>query len=124
MAKGGAKTWYFPDGYLPEKVGPKGPMEAHEALMLFNVRKKSAKVKLDFYFSDREPVLGVPIALPGERVIGIRLDHPDEIGGVKIPPLTQYAVRVRSNVTIVAMMGRVDTTQNNLAYYSSDGFCE
>ena len=33
-------------------------------------------------------------------------------------------IRVRSTVNIVAMMGRVDTTQANLAYYSSDGYCE
>ena len=35
MGESGAKVWYFPDGYLPEKVGG-GPMEAHEALMLLN----------------------------------------------------------------------------------------
>ena len=31
----GKNTWFFADGYLPEKVS-NGPMEAHEALMLFN----------------------------------------------------------------------------------------
>lgn len=39
MSHGGAKTWYFPDGYLPEKVGS-GPMEAHEALMLLNTNEQ------------------------------------------------------------------------------------
>ena len=37
---GGAKTWYFPDGYLPEKID-NGSMEAHEALMLFNTGARS-----------------------------------------------------------------------------------
>ena len=124
MPKGGAKTWYFPDGYLPEKTGGKGAMESHEALMLFNAGKRPAKVKLDFYFSDREPVTGLPVTVGAERVIGIRLDHPEEIGGLKLPTLTQYAVRVRSSVNIVAMFGRVDTTQANLAYYSCGGYCE
>ena len=31
----GKKNWFFADGYLPEKIN-NGPMEAHEALMLFN----------------------------------------------------------------------------------------
>ena len=123
MAKGGAKTWYFPDGYLPVK-DRRGKMEAHEAVMLFNVSSKPAKVKLDFYFSDRPPAKAVRVVVPAERVISIRLDHPDEIGGLEIPPLTQYAIRVRSNVNLVAMFGRVDTTQNNLAYYSCDGYNE
>ena len=38
--EGGKKVWYFPDGFLPAK-NPEGPMEAHEALMLFNVRARS-----------------------------------------------------------------------------------
>ena len=34
MAKGGARTWYFPDGYLPEKV-ENGPVEARVRIMAF-----------------------------------------------------------------------------------------
>ena len=29
MAQGGARTWYFPDGYLPEKID-NGSMEARK----------------------------------------------------------------------------------------------
>ncbi len=54
--------WYFPDGYLPEKVGS-GPMEAHEALMLLNTSSRTANVKLDFYFADRDPVKDVPVSV-------------------------------------------------------------
>ena len=52
---GGKKVWYFADGYLPEKVD-NGPMEAHEALMLFNTNARDAKVTIDVYFSDRDPI--------------------------------------------------------------------
>ena len=45
----GAKTWYFPDGYLPEKLG-NSLIEAHEAMMLLNVNEQPAQVLLDFYF--------------------------------------------------------------------------
>jgi hypothetical protein len=100
---GGAKTWYFPDGYLPEKLD-NGAMEAHEALMLLNAGTQPAMINIDIYFSDRDPV--------------------KNIGGLEIPPLTQYSLRVRSDVNIVAQFGRLDTTQNNMAYYGVAGYYE
>jgi len=121
--KGGAKVWYFPDGYLPNKENT-GLMDAHEALMLFNINETSASIYLDFYFEDKPPVKDIRKTVPAERVICIRLDHPDEIGGIVIPPLYQYAIRVRSDVNIIAQIGRLDTTQPNMAYYSSMGFHE
>jgi hypothetical protein len=118
----GAKTWCFPDGYLPKKTGD-GPMEAHEALMLLNTGDRPATVKLDFYFEDKEPVTDVPVTVGARRVKCLRLDHPDEIGGLSILPLVQYAIRVRSDVEIVAQFGRLDTTQTNMAYYMGIGYC-
>ena len=122
-ARGGAKVWYFSDGYLPEKVGG-GPLEAHEALMLLNTGDKPAEVSLDFYFADRDPVKNVPVTVQAERIMGLRLDNPRDIGGLNIPPMTQYSIRVRSDVPIVAQFGRLDTTQSNMAYYSQPGFFE
>jgi hypothetical protein len=118
----GAKIWYFVDGYLPEKIGP-GPMEAHEALMILNPNGVSATVLLDFYFEDKEPVKGIEIIIGSERVRALRLDHPGDIGSLEIPPLTQYSLRLRSDVEVVAQFGRLDTTQVNMAYYSCAGFC-
>jgi hypothetical protein len=123
MAEGGAKTWYFPDGYLPEKTG-EGGMEAHEALMLLNTSTQPAQVKLDFYFEDKAPVKDIEVLVEAERIRTLRLDMSDHIGGLEIPPLTQYSIRVRSDVPIVAQFGRLDTTQTNMAYYGGVGFCE
>ena len=120
---GGMKTWYFPDGYLPEKTGG-GTMEAHEALMLLNVDSEPVEVKLDVYYSDKAPDKDIPITVGAERIIALRLDHPDDIGGVSIPPLTQYALRLRAERPIVAQFGRLDTTQVNMAYYGCMGHCE
>jgi hypothetical protein len=119
----GAKVWYFPDGYLPEKVN-QGKMESHEALVLLNMHEITAEIFLDFYFEDKPPVKDIKINIQQERVLCVRLDHPDEIGGLVIPPLCQYSIRVRSNVTIVAQFGRLDATQPNLAYYTTMGFFE
>ena len=123
MKNGGAKIWYFPDGYLPEKTGA-GEMEAHEALMLLNVNNVPAEVKLDFYFEDRAPVKDIPAKVGPERVVCLRLDKPECIGGLKILPLVQYSIRVRSDVPIVAQFGRLDTTQTNMTYYCAPGLWE
>jgi hypothetical protein len=120
---GGKKIWYFPDGYLPEKIAGSG-MEAHEALMLFNPSAEPARVILDIYYSDQAPDKNIAITVSPERVIALRLDHPADIGGVIIPPLTQYALRVSADRPIVVQFGRLDTTQVNMAYYGCMGYCE
>ena len=110
---GGKKVWYFPDGYLPEK-NPASTMEAHEALMLFNTHEKEVKVKIDIYYSDREPVKDIPVTVPAERIIALRLDHPEDLAGAVIPPVTQYALRIRAEEPIVVQFGRLDTTHTNM----------
>ena len=122
MGKSGAKVWYFPDGYLPEKVNS-GKMEAHEALMLLNCNESPASVMLDFYFEDKDPVKDIAVSVGAERVHTLRLDNPDDIGGLAIPPLTQYSIRVRSDIDIVVQFGRLDTTQENMSYYVGIGYC-
>jgi hypothetical protein len=99
-------------------------MEAHEALMLLNTSGRDLLVSLDFYFSDRKPIKDVMVKVEAERVVSLRLDHPEDIGGTEIEPLVQYAIRVRSPEPIVAQFGRLDTTQDNMAYYGSMGYFE
>lgn len=120
--KGGATTWYFPDGYLPEKT--EGKMEAHEAIMIMNVNNQIASVKMDIYFENKAPIKDISIEVGAERVISMHLDIPEQTGGFQIPPLTQYAVRLRSNIPVVAMFGRLDTTQPNMAYYTVSSYSE
>ncbi len=123
MAKGGARIWYFPDGELPQPAS-EGTMEPHEALMIFNLNGKPAKIKLDVYFKDRDPIKGVKLVVPAERVINFRMDKPEEIGGLEIPRGAQYALRVRSSEPVVCQFGRLDATQANLAYYINVGHSE
>jgi len=122
MKSDGARTWVFADGYLPAKTGQGEKLESHEALMILNTGETRANVRLDFYFDNKEPVKDIPVRVEPERVICLRLDHPEEIGGVQLPPLIQYALRVRSDINIVVQFGRLDTTQTNLAYYINVGF--
>ena len=119
----GAKVWCFPDGYLPLKNGG-GPVEPHEALMLLNVGDRQANVMIDVYFEDKDPATDIPVTVDAQRVKSLRLDRPTDLGGLKIPPLTQYSIRIRSDTKIVAQFGRLDCTQANMAYYVGVGYCE
>ena len=123
MACGGKKVWYFADGYLPEK-SKNGEMEAHEALMIFNTHAEPVEALIDVYFSDKEPVKDICIKVPPERIIALRLDHPEDLNGAIIPYLTQYAVRITAAAPIVCQFGRLDTTQEAMAYYLCSGYAE
>lgn len=121
--EGGKKVWYFPDGYLPEK-NPASPMEAHEALMLLNTGAEEVTVKIDLYFENRDPVKDITVKVAPERIRTLRMDHPEDLAGTALPCLTQYSLRVRSSHPIAVQFGRLDTTQNNMAYYTGVGYCE
>lgn len=123
MSEGGKKIWYFADGYLPEK-NPASAMEAHEALMLFNTHETAVRVKIDIYYSDRAPAKNIPVTVPAERIIALRMDHPEDLAGHAIPPVTQYALRITADQPIVVQFGRLDTTQSNMAYYLGVGYSE
>ena len=114
----GKRIWIFPDGDLPE-ANKDSELEAHEALMVLNTSDRDAHLKISFYFSDRDPIKNVEQSVKAERVKCIRMDHVNEIGGVKLPFGTQYAVRVESDVNIVATFGRLDTASEKMAFYTS-----
>ena len=92
--------------------------------MLLNLNESTANINIDIYYADRDPVKDVKVNIDPERIKTIRLDKPNELGGHEIPVLTQYSIRVRSDVPVVAQFGRLDATQVNLAYYGTMGFCE
>lgn len=115
----GMKHWVFCDGDLPP-AGDKEPF-GHESLMIVNLNNERAELSIDILFEDREPVKGILQFLEGERVICMRLDKP--IGEQKYQiPMGQYALVVNSSVPVVAVFGRLDVRQANLAYYSVQAY--
>ena len=121
--KNGSKIWYIADGWLPLKNEKKDSgFEGHEAIMVLNCNEQDAEILMDVYFEDRDPVKNIKLIVPAERVKCFRMDHPDEIGGVKIERLVQYALRFRSNIDVIVQYGRMDVTQPNLAYIGMIGF--
>ena len=119
MEAQGRKNWVFADGDMPP-AGDREPF-GHEALMITNLNRKRATITLDVLFEDMEPQREITLAVEGERVKCIRLDKPLGERKYKIP-FGQYALVVRSDVPVVAVFGRLDVRQANLAYYSVAGY--
>ena len=115
----GKRCWVFGDGDLPP-AGAKEPF-GHEALMITNTGGKEAVVELELLFEDRDPVRGIRLSVGAQRVKCVRLDRPVGQPPYSIKP-GQYAVVLRSSVPVVAVFGRLDVRQDNLAYYSVQGF--
>lgn len=118
MLEEGKNVWIFPDGELPVPDS-NSKLVAHEALMILNTSDKDANMKLSFYFEDKGPVEDVLVKVKNKRVKCIRMDHPDEIGGVNLPKRTQYALRVESDIKVTATFSRLDTTSEKMAFYTS-----
>lgn len=119
----GSKTWYFADGWMPyQQMTLENDLLGHESLMIMNCQDKAANVTLDLFYEDKEPTEDILIVVPAKRVKCVRLDHPDEIGGVVIPRNVQYAIRLRSDIEVVIQYGRLDVTQPNLAFMALMGY--
>lgn len=118
----GKKIWVFPDGDLP-MAGDKEPY-GHESLVIVNTTSQKADINITVYRENEEPAKNIKVGVDGERVRCVRLDK--EIGDdekVRIAP-GQYALKLESNVPVVAQIGRMDVTQSNLAYYTVMGYSE
>ena len=117
----GKKNWVFCDGYLPPH-GTDPEFEGHEALMITNLNEEKAEIELVFLFEDREPESGIFIELDGMRTTCSRLDHPLGEKNFMLGEAVQYTVWLKSSVTVCACFGRLDVRQNNMAYYSVEGY--
>lgn len=115
----GRYNWVFCDGDLPP-AGSTEPL-GHEALMVTNLNHETAMLSIDIIFEDREPVKNITQKLEGERVICIRLDKPIGDQNFRIPK-GQYSLVLHSNLPVVAVFGRLDVRQPNMAYYAVQGF--
>ena len=94
MKKGvnGKKNWIFCDGDLPPH-GNNPDFLGHEALMITNVGKKDAHIRIKVLFEDKEPYDKITLELKAERTTCLRLDYP--IGNEKYQiPFGQYALHI------------------------------
>ena len=115
----GKTQWVYPDLELP----PPGdsPLKGHESLIVLNMNDAEATIGLCLYFVDKEPIELAPVKVAARRVRCFRLDNVDDVG-IKIPRETQYALRVNADIPVVAQYGRLDTRQQNMAFYTVMGY--
>ena len=115
----GSTQWVYPDLELP----PPGdsPLKGHESLIVLNMNEADVGVVLTVFFTDKEPIELPPLKVAARRVRCLRLDRAEEIG-LKIPRETQYALRIKADLPVVAQYGRLDTRQQNMAFYTVMGF--
>lgn len=114
----GKLNWVFCDGDLPPKDN-KG-MDAHEALMVLNLNDEEAVIDTQILFEDCEPENNIILRVAPKRVKCFRLDKPIGDRNYQIP-FGQYAMVLCSNVPVFAVFGRLDTRQENMAYYTVQG---
>lgn len=123
MSSNGAKNWFVVDGYLPYKGAvDTNNFEGHEAIMILNCHDQQAEVFMDIYYEDREPDENIRLVVDPRRVKCIRMDHPEEIGGIQLARQLQYSLRFRSSIEVVIQYGRMDIAQPNLAYIGLMGY--
>jgi len=116
----GKKTWYFPDAEMP----PPGDslLKGHESVIILNDNEERALIKITLFFTDRDPIENINVVVEPKRVRCLRTNNLEDFGGVEIPLETQYAIKLESNVPVVAQYGRLDTRQDNMAFYTTMGF--
>ena len=117
--KYGKKNWVFCDGDLPP-AGDNPDFQGHEALMITNKNTEDAHILVNLYFEDKEPMKGLHLTVPAERVICIRTDLPICEEEFQIP-FGQYSLELDSDIPVCASFGRLDR-RYNLGYYVT-GYC-
>ncbi len=115
----GYQHYMFIDGDLPGN-GDDMSLPGHEAMMITNKNTVDAHITVNLYFEDKEPVKGLHLVVPAERVICIRMDLPICEENFQIPN-GQYSCELDSDVPVCAAFGRLDR-RHNLGYYTT-GYC-
>ncbi|MMZ52098.1 Anabaena sensory rhodopsin transducer [compost metagenome] len=111
----GSLFWVIPDGYIPPES--RGELLSHESICVLNCGNRAAKLSIDIYFEDREPLEGMIEVVEGRRTRHIRTASLEK-SGERIPPGIPYAITVTSDVPIIVQYSRLDTTQPELALMS------
>lgn len=110
----GSRRWAIAEGYIPGySHGPEPAMRSHETACLLNASERDARVRIHVYFADREPAGPYTVAVPARRTLHLRFDELRD--PEPIPPETDYASVIESDVPIVVQHTRLDSRQSENA---------
>ncbi len=115
----GKKVWIFPDAEMP----PKGENEipGHESVIITNVSKKTAHIKITRIYTDKEPY-STEAEVGAMRVRCLRTNVEADFGDALAAEGEQYAIMLESDTPIVAQYGRAEPRVVN--FYTTPGYCE
>ena len=121
----GRRRWAIAEGYIPGwSNGPEPQFTSHETVCLLNASDEEANVEITVFFSDREPAGPYRVTVPARRTKHVRFNELED--PESIPPDTDYASVIESDVPIVVQHTRLDSRQaenallSTIAYASND----
>lgn len=121
----GKKSWFIVDGYRPPvSKGDALDYEGHECYIILNVNDEDAHVKINIYFPDKEPVLGIEYVVPARRVKAFRSNDDEVFKDLDLGICNQYSINITSDIGIIVQYGRLDVNQDNMAYLATMGHGE
>lgn len=114
----GRKRWAIAEGYIPAySHGPEPQFTSHETVCILNAGDEDAHVEITIFYSDKEPVGPYKETVGARRTKHIRfnnLKNPEPI-----PPDTDFASVIESDVPIVVQHTRLDSRQAENALLST-----
>ncbi|TCS75029.1 hypothetical protein EDD59_13222 [Muricomes intestini] len=117
----GNKVWIFPDAELP----PEGvnTIAGHESVIITNVGRKDAHVKITLFYTDKEPFCDLEVKVNAQRVRCLRTNETMDFGKHTAVFGQQYSIMLESDVPIIAQYGRAEP--RTVAFYTTPGYaCE
>ncbi len=121
----GRKKWFIVDGYKPPLYEGGDPnYVGHECIMILNTSTQDANCKINVYFADREPVLGLTYIAKAQRINAFYTDDKDVFKNVELGEGVQYSLEIMSDQDVIVQYGRMDVNQKNLAYIALLGYTE
>lgn len=114
----GSRVWAIAEGYIPGwSTGPEPEFTSHETACLLNTSDEDARVRITLYFADREPAGPYEIDVPARRTRHLRFNELED--PEPVPPGTDYASVIESDIPIVVQHTRLDSRQSENALLST-----
>ncbi len=108
----GKTRWIIADGFMSSTKTEN--YVSHEAVCVLNLTDRTAKININVFFENSEP-LGVFFAECGSmRTNHIRLDKIKNEFGETIPHDVPYAILIESDTPVICQHSRMDVSQANM----------
>lgn len=117
----GKKRWAIAEGFIPPgSTGDGRQFVSHETACILNAGDNDARISIMVFYEDREPAGPYRVLVPAERTHHLRFN--DLTDPEPIPPGTDYASVIESDVPVVVQHTRLDSRQAELALLTTIAF--